>query len=75
MVIKFRISALQNDVKMSIYTKEPVLHAKHRLAAAHGFEAGDQRWYFGGRLLHDKMKFEDIKLQPGFVIQVVVRNR
>ena len=74
-VIKFRISALQNDIKMSIFTKESVLHAKHRLALAHGFEASDQRWYFGGRLLHDKVKFEEIKLQPGFVIQVVIRMR
>lgn len=72
LIIKFRISSLQNDVKMGIFTKESVLSAKKRLGISQGFEPRDQRWYFGGRLLQDKSMIEDLKLQSGFVVQVVV---
>lgn len=76
MIIKFRISTLQNDIKMGVFSKESVLSAKRRLTQMHGLsEPKDQRWYFGGRLLNDKLKIEDIKLQPGFVVQVVTSVR
>lgn len=74
-LVKVRLSNLQHDLRFGVFTKESVLHAKHRLAQNQGLEAQDQRWYFGGRLLPDKMRIEDAKLQPGFVIQVVVRSR
>ena len=65
-----------NDVKMGVFTKETVLMSKRRLANMEQsvLEARNQRWYFGGRLLHDRMKIEEIKLQAGFVIQVVVNT-
>lgn len=76
MIIKFRVSTLQNDIKMGVFSKESVLSAKRRLSQMHGLpEPKDQRWYFGGRLLNDKLKMEDIKLQPAFVVQVVTSVR
>lgn len=57
---------------MPIYAKETVANAKRRLAMQESIEVGRQRWYFGGKLLYDKMKIEDIKLHSGFVVQAVV---
>lgn len=57
---------------MSLFTKENILNCKKKLAEQEGIEVDRQRWYFGGRLLNDKIKIEDLKLQSGFVIQVVV---
>ena len=75
-MIKFRVSTLQNDIKMGVFAKEYILQAKKRLSQIHGLaEPKDQRWYFGGRLLYDKMKIEEVKLQSGFVVQVVIRLR
>lgn len=74
LIVKFRISSLQNDVKMGVFTKESILSGKKRLGISQGFEPRDQRWYFGGRLLQDKCKIEEVKLQSGFVVQVVVNN-
>jgi hypothetical protein len=72
-LIKLRVSSLSNDIKMGVFSKESVASAKRRLCRMHGLpEAKDQRWYFGGRLLHDRLKIQDIKLQQGFVVQVVV---
>ncbi|KAI1294605.1 Ubiquitin domain-containing protein 2 [Halotydeus destructor] len=73
-LVKFRVSSLSNDVRMVVFTKESVFSAKRKLGQLQGFEPRDQRWYFGGKILNDKLKIEDIKLQSGFVIQVVVNN-
>lgn len=70
--VKFRLSSLQNDVKMPVYSKETIFSAKRKLGALQGFEPREMRWYFGGRLLNDKIKIEELKLQNGFVVQVVV---
>lgn len=71
-VVKFRISTSCNDVKMGVFTKETIFSAKRKLANIENIEPSKQRWYFGGRLLSDKLKIEDVKLQGGFVVQVVV---
>jgi len=57
---------------MAIYTKENIFNCKKKLAEQEDIDIYRQRWYFGGRLLNDKMKVEDLKLQNGFVIQVVI---
>lgn len=72
-VVKFRVSNISNDIKMGVFSKETIASAKRRLSNAHGVaEPKDQRWYFGGKLLQDKQKISDVKLQNGFVVQVVV---
>lgn len=59
---------------MPVYSKETIFSAKRKLGALQGVEPREQRWYFGGRLLNDKTKIEDLKLQNGFVVQVVVNS-
>lgn len=70
--VKFRLSTSGKDTKLAIRTGETVLTSKKRLQVVEGIDPTRQRWYFGGRLLHDKMKIEEAKLQSGFVVQVVV---
>lgn len=73
--VKFRISPSCNDVKMSVLSKETILSAKKKLALIENIEPNRQRWFFGGRLLSDKLRIEDVKLQTGFVVQVVVSSQ
>lgn len=37
-----------------------------------GLEPSKQRWFFGGKLLGDKLHIEDAKILPGYVVQVIV---
>lgn len=37
-----------------------------------GLEPSRQRWFFGGKLLGDKLHIEDAKISPGYVVQVIV---
>lgn len=70
--VKFRLSTCGKDTKLAIRTGETILSSKKRLQVVEGIDPNRQRWYFGGRLLHDKMKVEEAKLQSGFVVQVVI---
>jgi Ubiquitin family len=39
-----------------------------------GIQVSQQRWYFGGKLLGDKLRIEEVKIQHGYIIQVVVNQ-
>ena len=75
-LIKLRVSSLSSDIKMGVFPKEFIASAKRRLSMTHSLPSKEhQRWYFGGRLLHDKLKIgEDVKLSNGFVVQVVINQ-
>ena len=69
--VKFRLST-GKDLKLTVRTTETVYQVKRRLHAEHGIEPSRQRWFFSGKLLTDKTKFEDAKIPKGFVVQVIV---
>lgn len=37
-------------------------------------EHSRQRWFFGGKLLGDKLVIEDAHIQAGYVVQVIVNT-
>lgn len=39
-----------------------------------GIESSRQRWFFGGKLLGDKLRVEEAKIPPGYVVQVIINN-
>lgn len=39
-----------------------------------GVESLCQRWFFGGKLLGDKLTVEDSRVQPGYVVQVIINT-
>ena len=50
------------------------LYAQEKAAGVPVAEPSRQRWYFGGKLLADKLKMGDSNVTQGFVIQCVVNN-
>ena len=69
--VKFRLST-GKDLKMVVRTTDTVLKVKRQLAAQENWDASRQRWYFSGRLLHDKMRMEEAKIPKGYVVQVII---
>lgn len=45
---------------------------KKQLQTQHDIDAAHQRWFFSGKLLTDKTRLQDTKIQKDFVIQVIV---
>ncbi|CAG5075486.1 Similar to ubtd1: Ubiquitin domain-containing protein 1 (Danio rerio) [Cotesia congregata] len=70
--LKLRLSTTLADVKLPVYSKDTIGIAKKKLQSQEGLEPSKQRWFFGGKLLGDKMHIEEAKIQPGYVIQVIV---
>lgn len=37
-----------------------------------GIESSRQRWFFGGKLLGDKLQVEEAKIPSGYIVQVII---
>jgi len=42
------------------------------LKAKEGIEPQHQRWFFGGKLLGDKLHIDEARILPSYVIQVII---
>lgn len=65
------------DLKFQVNSKEAISSAKKRVRDQYvpGFDWRSQSWLFGGRMLLDKQRLDSTKLQQGFVVQVIIRDR
>ena len=73
--VRIRTSLLGKDVRMVVNTAETVLSAKKRLHdLEEKIEPARQRWYYGGKLLGDRLKIGDVGIPQGHVIQCVVND-
>ena len=71
-VIKFRVSTLNKDLKLKVRTTDTVMKIKKKLFELEKIEPSRQKWFFAGKILSDKLKMEDAKIPKGYVVQVVV---
>lgn len=44
------------------------------MQAQESVDACCQRWFYGGKLLGDKILIEDAQIQPGHIVQVIVNT-
>ena len=70
--LKFRLSNCNKDIKMGVRTNDTVLRVKRQIYDQEGIEPSRQRWFFGGRLINDKLRIEDTKIPKGCLVQVIV---
>ena len=70
--LKFRLSNCNKDLKLGVKSNDTVLRVKRHLHELEGIEPSRQRWFFGGRLISDKLRMEDTKIPKGCLVQVIV---
>jgi len=72
--LKVRISLTDSDCRMMVHSGQTVLSAKKKLFGQIDkmVDPARQRWYFGGKLLSDKMRIADCNIPSGHVIQCVI---
>lgn len=68
---KVRLST-GKDLRLSASMADTIGQLKKQLQAQEDIDATYQRWFFSGKLLTDKTRLQDTKLQKDFVIQVIV---
>lgn len=69
-IIKLRLSN-GKDLKLTVRSRHTVGKIKRILAKTENISA-DQRWFYGGKVLQDKLKIEETKIPKGHLIQVIL---
>ncbi|KAG7275598.1 hypothetical protein CRUP_030632 [Coryphaenoides rupestris] len=69
--LKVRLST-GKDLRLSASMADTVGQLKKQLHAQEDIDGAHQRWFFSGKLLTDKTRLQDTKIQKDFVIQVIV---
>lgn len=69
--LKVRLST-GKDLRLSASMADPIGQLKKQLQAQEDIDVAHQRWFFSGKLLTDKTRLQDTKIQKDFVIQVIV---
>ncbi|XP_007249616.1 ubiquitin domain-containing protein 1a isoform X2 [Astyanax mexicanus] len=70
--LKVRLST-GKDLRLSVSMADSICQLKKQLQVQEDIDAANQRWFFSGKLLTDKTRLQDTKIQKDFVIQVIVK--
>ncbi|XP_072311819.1 ubiquitin domain-containing protein 1-like [Eucyclogobius newberryi] len=70
-LLKVRLST-GKDLKLSASMADTIGLLKKQLHTEEDIDIAYQRWFFSGKLLTDKTRLQDTKIQKDFVIQVIV---
>ncbi|CAO2585513.1 Ubiquitin domain-containing protein 1 [Lemmus lemmus] len=71
--LKVRLST-GKDVRLSASLPDTVGQLKRQLHSQEGIEPSWQRWFFSGKLLTDRTRLQETKIQKDFVIQVIINQ-
>ncbi|MEQ2219161.1 Ubiquitin domain-containing protein 1, partial [Xenoophorus captivus] len=63
------------DVRLSTSMADTIGQLKKQLQTQEDIDVLHQRWFFSGKLLTDKTRLQDTKIQKDFVIQVIVSSQ
>ncbi|XP_037546673.1 ubiquitin domain-containing protein 1 [Nematolebias whitei] len=72
--LKVRLST-GKDMRLSASMADTIGQLKKQLQAQEDINVVHQRWFFSGKLLTDKTRLQDTKIQKDFVIQVIVNTQ
>ncbi|XP_041117120.1 ubiquitin domain-containing protein 1-like [Polyodon spathula] len=71
--LKVRLST-GKDVRLSASMTDTIGQLKKQLQVQDNIDPAQQRWFFSGKLLTDKTRLQETKIQKDFVIQVIVNQ-
>lgn len=63
---------LGKDVRLTASMADSIAELKKQLEEQEDIDGIRQRWFFSGKLLTDKTRLQDTKIQKDFVVQVIV---
>lgn len=62
------------DVRLTASMADSIAELKKQLEEHEEIDMGCQRWFFSGKLLTDKTRLQDAKIQKDYVVQVIVNT-
>lgn len=71
--LKVRLST-GKDLRLNASMSDTIGQLKKQLQAQEGIDLAWQRWFFSGKLLTDRTRLQETKIQKDFVVQVIVNQ-
>lgn len=71
--LKVRLST-GKDLRLSASMSDTIGQLKKQLQAQEGINVAWQRWFFSGKLLTDRTRLQETKIQKDYVVQVIVNQ-
>lgn len=68
----YPLVVLGKDVRLTASLADAIAELKKQLEKQEDIDVSRQRWFFSGKLLTDKTRLQDAKIQKDFVVQVIV---
>ncbi|CAL8300268.1 unnamed protein product [Merluccius merluccius] len=62
------------DLRLTATMADSICELKKQLEGQEEIDMAHQRWFFSGKLLTDKTRLQDTKIQKDFVVQVIVNQ-
>ncbi|XP_056148133.1 ubiquitin domain-containing protein 1a isoform X2 [Lampris incognitus] len=62
------------DLRLTASMADSISELKKQLEGQEDIHVAQQRWFFSGKLLTDKTRLQDTKIQKDFVVQVIVNQ-
>ena len=60
------------DLRLTATMADSISQLKKQLEVQEDIDTTHQRWFFSGKLLTDKTRLQDTKIQKDFIVQVIV---
>lgn len=71
--LRIRLST-GKDMRLTASMADSISQLKKQLEGQEDIDVAHQRWFFSGKLLTDKTRLQDTKIQKDFVVQVLVNE-
>ncbi|XP_069990039.1 ubiquitin domain-containing protein 2 isoform X3 [Penaeus vannamei] len=71
-VLKVRLSTTSKDVKLPVRSTDTIATAKRKLEMQENLGAVRQRWFYGGKLLGDRLHVCECNIQHNYVVQAII---
>ncbi|KAL7642430.1 UNVERIFIED_CONTAM: hypothetical protein RMT77_006991 [Armadillidium vulgare] len=70
--LKVRLSTTLKDVKLIVRSTDTISTAKQKLEMQEHLGLCRQRWYYGGKLLGDRLHVHECNIKPNWVVQCIL---
>ncbi|XP_023935664.1 ubiquitin domain-containing protein 1 [Bicyclus anynana] len=74
LALRLRLSTGGPDLDLPVCARHTIAHCKAKLHAQENISPWRQRWFYGGKLLGDKLLVEEARITAGYVVQVIVAD-
>nr|XP_045612965.1 ubiquitin domain-containing protein 2-like isoform X3 [Procambarus clarkii] len=71
-VLKVRLSTTSKDVKLTVRSTDSIATSKRKLDIQESLNGSRQRWFYGGKLLGDRLLVCECNIVHNYIVQAII---